>query len=112
MGVSLSGPASLRAGGPFSILMAHISSIVFNKDERPLRATIRTRLGTVKVEWRDVRGYLCWFTSGNLDAKKLVFPAIQRIERMVAGGGVSLLGKSKPAVILNGGPGGFATGTQ
>ncbi|MBL9182978.1 MAG: hypothetical protein JNN17_12630, partial [Verrucomicrobiaceae bacterium] len=42
-----------------------------------------TKLGTVKVEWRDVSGDLCWFTSGNLNAKKLVAPAIQRIERMV-----------------------------
>ena len=65
--------------------MARISSIVFDRHEQPLRATIRTRLGTVKVEWRDVCGDLCWFTSGNLDARKLVSPAIQRIERMVAG---------------------------
>ena len=65
--------------------MTRISSIVFDKDERPLRATIRTRLGTVKVEWRDVCGGLCWFTSGNLDAKRLVLPVINRIERMVAG---------------------------
>ena len=65
--------------------MTRISSLVFDKDERPCRATIRTRLGTVKVEWRDVGGGLCWFTSGNLDAKRLVLPAIQRIERMVAG---------------------------
>ena len=63
--------------------MARISSIVFDKDERPRRATIITRLGTVNVEWRDVCGDLCWFTSGRLDAKKLVAPAIQRIERMV-----------------------------
>ena len=65
--------------------MTRISSIVFDKDERPLRATVRTRLGTVKVEWRDVCGDLCWFTSGNLDARKLAVPAIERIERMVAG---------------------------
>ena len=63
--------------------MARISSIVFDRQERPIRATIRTKLGTVKVEWRDVCGDLSWFTSGHLDAKKLVFPAIQRIERMV-----------------------------
>ena len=63
--------------------MARISSIVFDKHERPRRATILTRLGTVRVEWRDVCGDLCWFTSGNLDAKKLVSPAINRIKRMV-----------------------------
>jgi hypothetical protein len=63
--------------------MTRISSIVFDRNERPLRATIRTRLGTVKVEWRDVCGDLCWMTSGVLDAKKLAVPAIERIERMV-----------------------------
>ena len=63
--------------------MARISSIVFDRNEKPKRATILTKLGTVKVEWRDVNGDLCWFTSGNLNAKKLVAPAIQRIERMV-----------------------------
>ncbi len=75
----LSGPSSFNG----TITMARISSIVFDKHEHPRRATILTRLGTVKVEWRDVCGQLCWFTSGNLDAKKLVAPVIQRIERMV-----------------------------
>lgn len=63
--------------------MARISSIVFDRNEKPKRATLITKLGTVKVEWRDVCGDLCWFTSGNLNAKKLVAPAIQRIELMV-----------------------------
>jgi len=63
--------------------MARISSIVFDRNEKPKRATITTNLGTVKVEWRDVCGDLCWFTSGNLNAKKLVGPVMQRIERMV-----------------------------
>ena len=63
--------------------MARISSIVFDRNEKPKRATLITKLGTVKIEWRDVSGDLCWFTSGNLNAKKLVVPAIQRIERMV-----------------------------
>ena len=62
--------------------MARISSIVFDRNEKPQRATLITKHGTVKVEWRDVCGDLCWFTSGNLNAKKLVAPAIQRIERM------------------------------
>ena len=62
--------------------MARISSIVFDRNEKPKRATLITKLGNVKVEWRDVCGDLCWFTSGNLNAKKLVAPVIQRIERM------------------------------
>jgi hypothetical protein len=65
--------------------MARISSIVLDRHEHPRRATILTRLGTVKVEWRDVCGDRCWFTSGILDAKKLTGPALERFERMVAG---------------------------
>ena len=64
--------------------MARISSIVFDKNERPKRATIITKLGTIKVEWIDVCGDRSWFTSGNLNARKLAVPAIQRIERMVS----------------------------
>jgi hypothetical protein len=62
--------------------MSRISAIVFDRDEQPRRATILTQLGPVKVEWRDVCGDRCWFTSGNLEAKKLAVPAIQRIERL------------------------------
>lgn len=63
--------------------MARISSIVFDRHERPKRATIITNLGTIKVEWRDVSGQRCWFTSGPLDARKLAVESIERIERMV-----------------------------
>ena len=63
--------------------MSRISSIVFDRNEQPLRATIRTRLGTVKVRWVDVCGDRCWQTCGILDAKKLAAPAIAPIERMV-----------------------------
>ncbi len=63
--------------------MSQISSIVFDRDERPLRATIRTKLGTVTVVWKDVCGDRAWLTNGVLDAKKLALPAIERIERMV-----------------------------
>lgn len=64
--------------------MSRISSIVFDKQERPARATIRTRLGLVKVQWLHLAGGdRCWFTSGILEAKKLAAPTIQRIERMV-----------------------------
>jgi hypothetical protein len=31
-----------------------IKSITFDRKERPLKAAIITRLGIVKVEWRDV----------------------------------------------------------
>lgn len=59
-----------------------ISSLVFDKEERPRRATIITSLGTVKVQWTEVPGERSWFTSGGLDAKKLAVPVIERIERL------------------------------
>jgi len=61
-----------------------ITSIMFDRKELPIRATLRTSLGPVKVVWRDVCGDRCWFTSGVLDAKKLAITAIERIERMVS----------------------------
>jgi len=64
-------------------MKTRIASIIFDRNERPLRASIRTLLGPVKVVWRDVSGERCWFTSRTLDAKKLAAPAIERIERMV-----------------------------
>lgn len=58
--------------------MARISSIKFDKHELPKRATIITPLDTIKVEWKN--GY--WISSGDLAAKQLAVPVIQRIERL------------------------------
>ena len=63
-------------------MKARISSIVFDKRQRPLRATILTSTGTVKVEWKNVAGSWCWFSSGKGDAKRAAVPVIERIERM------------------------------
>lgn len=64
--------------------MSHrLSSLTFDREERPLRATIRTPLGAVKVLWQDVCGDWCWFTAGTLEAKKLAAPVIHRIEQML-----------------------------
>ena len=63
--------------------MPRIKSIIFDRSEQPQRATILTSSGTVKVEWRDVCGDRCWFTSGTSEAKKLAVPSIQKIERLV-----------------------------
>ncbi len=62
--------------------MSRISSIVFDRNERPTRATIRTRSGLVKVQWTEICGDWVWQTAGILDAKKLAAPAIARIERI------------------------------
>lgn len=64
--------------------MARISTLTFDRHERLKRATIRTDHGTIKVEWRDVSGERAWFTSGNLEARKLAVTAIHRIERMTS----------------------------
>ena len=63
--------------------MKRISSIVFDRHERLKRATIITPLGTVKVEWKNVAGDPYWISSGDLAARLLAVPLIQRIERMV-----------------------------
>jgi len=36
----------------------------------------------VRVEWKDVAGDRCWFSSGTGDAKREVVTAIERIEQM------------------------------
>lgn len=59
-----------------------ILSIRFNWDERPLRATVWTNHGMVRVEWMDVAGDRCWFTSGTGDAKGEAVPAIEHIEQI------------------------------
>ena len=62
--------------------MKRISSIVFDKHERPKRATIITPLGTIKVQWHGVAGDRYWTSSGELPAKQLAVPLILRIERL------------------------------
>lgn len=65
--------------GVSGFFMKRISSIVFDRHEKLKRATIFTPLGTIKVEWKN--GY--WISSGDLAARLLAVPVIQRIERMV-----------------------------
>lgn len=60
-----------------------ISSLVFDRKERPRRATIITQHGTVKVQWMEMHGQRGWFSSGALEAKKLAVPVIERIEHFV-----------------------------
>ncbi|MEI6036220.1 MAG: hypothetical protein WCS65_18290 [Verrucomicrobiae bacterium] len=59
-----------------------IRSVHLNRWERPRRATVWTKYGVVKVEWRDVAGCQCWFASGTGDAKREAVPAIEHIEAM------------------------------
>ena len=67
-----------------TIMEARITQIHFDRDEQPYRAVIRTRLGIVEVQWRDVAGDRCWFTNGKLEAKKMAAAAIERLNRMVS----------------------------
>lgn len=61
-------------------MKTRLSSLIFDRRERPSRATIRTHHGTVRVVWRDVCGDRCWFTTGSTEAKKTALPAITRAE--------------------------------
>ena len=47
-----------------------------------MRATVRTKYGSVKVVWKDVAEGRCWFSSGTGDAKREAVPAIEQIEQM------------------------------
>lgn len=61
---------------------ARIRTIHLNSMEHPLRATIWTNHGMVKVVWKDVAGDRCWLSSGTGDAKRDAVPAIEHIEQM------------------------------
>jgi hypothetical protein len=62
--------------------MKRIKSIVFDKHERPKRATIITPLGTIKVEWRYIAGQPNWTSTGDLAARLLAVPVIEKIQRL------------------------------
>ncbi|MEI8123403.1 MAG: hypothetical protein WCI20_15340 [bacterium] len=59
-----------------------IRSLHFDSHERPARAVVITRHGIVRVEWLEVAGDRCWFSSGTGDAKKEAVPAIEHIDAM------------------------------
>ncbi|MFZ4779024.1 MAG: hypothetical protein ACOYM3_26965 [Terrimicrobiaceae bacterium] len=59
-----------------------IRSLHFDSHELPARAVVVTRHGLVRVEWLDVAGDRCWFSSGTGDAKREAVPAIEHIEAM------------------------------
>ncbi len=61
-------------------MTTRLSILIFDRHERPSRATIRTLHGTVRVVWRDVAGDLWWFTTGSTEAKQAAFPAITRAD--------------------------------
>jgi len=61
-------------------MKTRLSSLTFDRHERPSRATIRTPHGPVRVVWRDVCGDRCWFTTGSTQAKQAALPAIIRAE--------------------------------
>jgi len=67
---------------PWGEQYPRIRSIHLNKWERPLKATVWTKYGMVKVVWKDVAGERCWFSSGTGHAKREAVPAIEHIEQM------------------------------
>ena len=63
---------------PWGKRYPRIRSIHLNRWERPLRATVWTRYGMVKVVWRDGN----WFASGSEEAKGEAVAAIEHVEQM------------------------------
>ncbi len=62
--------------------MDRISSIAFDKHERPRRATIITSAGVAKAYWVEDYGDRNWFLTGPTEARKLAVAHIERIERL------------------------------
>jgi len=57
--------------------------VLLDQIEPRLRATMPyTHHGLVRVEWLEVAGDRCWFSSGTGDAKREAVPAIEHIEAM------------------------------
>ena len=67
---------------PWGKRYPRIKSIHLNRWERPLRATVWTKYGIVKVLWKDVGEDRCWFASGKEEAKQEAVAAIEHIEQM------------------------------
>lgn len=59
-----------------------IRCLRFDRSERPARAEIVTGHGVVRVEWLEVAGDRCWFSTGTGNAKREAVSVIQRIEGM------------------------------
>ena len=59
-----------------------VRSLHFDSQQRPARAVIVTSQGLVRLQWLEVAGDRCWFSSGTGDAKREAVPAIKRIEKM------------------------------
>ena len=71
-------PRRQRIRPPGALAMSanatRIRSIHLNRLERPRRATVWTKYEVVKVEWRDVAGNQCWFSSGTVMPSGRQFP--------------------------------------
>ena len=68
---------------PWGKRYPRIRSVHLNRLERPLRATVWTKYGIVKVVWRNVGGKdRNWFATGTEEAKREAVPAIEHIEQM------------------------------
>jgi hypothetical protein len=59
-----------------------IRSLHLDRHERLARAVVVTRHGLVRVEWLEVAGDRCWFSSGIGNANREAVPAIEHIEAM------------------------------
>ena len=59
-----------------------VRSLHFDSQQRPARAVIVTSQGLVRLQWLEVAGDRCWFSSGTGDAEREAVPTIEHIEQM------------------------------
>jgi len=67
---------------PWGKKYPRIRTIHLNRWERPLRATVWTRYGIVKIVWKDVAGKRRWFATGTDKAKLEAVAAIEHIQQL------------------------------
>jgi len=65
-----------------NVLRPRIRSIHFNRFEQPVRATVWTRFGWVRVKWKCVTGHRRWTAFGSPSSKWEAIPAIEHIEQI------------------------------
>jgi hypothetical protein len=59
-----------------------IGTISFDRRERPVHASIRTKFGLVRVYWRSFGSKRLWFASGSLDAQYEAAIVIEHISML------------------------------
>ncbi len=64
-------------------MTTRLKTLTRDQRQQPLRATIATPFGRVRIVWQSLHGQRCWFNLGPLEGKCLALPLIQHLERLI-----------------------------